>query len=319
MNRWPLKGVLVAASLIGGPLFSPLVEAADDAVVESRPPAENNAGDAKWSIRQPQEGPVVYRGAANFDGAGTGSGSMMYAAPNAGGFIAAVITHGLLVDAAKKEQKNQIQAAADKVLLPYKPVLDTFSTRDLMRRAVAKTSTGASAKFIDDAADHSRETVIESTPVFSLTPDQTAIILDNTIVIRMPGSSPASSYHNTVRVISKAKEVSDPAIFWTGSNGEKLKDESARLVASSLDIAFRDAIAGAGSDNASFRTIRYREGTAEKIERAQVLDSHCGQLLVRTLRGNLMSVPTSKSAETTPSAEQCPPDNMSAELSKGRQ
>jgi hypothetical protein len=308
MNRWPLKKALVAG-LIAGPLLSPLAEA------ESPPVAETNAGSTQWSIKLPPDEPVAYRGVASFDGAGTGPGGLLYPAPSAGGFLAAVITHGLLVDSAKKEQKNQIQITADKVLLPYRPVLDAFSSRELMQRAVAKTATGANARLIDDSADHSRETVVESAPVFSLTQDQTAIILDNALVIRMPGNPPSGGYRNTVRVVSTPQEATDPEAFWTGNNGEKIKEESARLLAASLDIAFRNVAAGAGTDTTPFQTIRYREGSAEKIERAQVLSSHCGQLLVRNLRGSLMLVPSSKPAEAETPADQCTPATLSAGLS----
>lgn len=312
MSRWSLKEALVAVGLIAGPLLSPLVGAAPG--TETPPVAETSSGGAQWSIKLPPDGPVVYRGVASFDGTGTGSAAIMYPAPSAGGLLAAVITHGLLVDSAKKEQKTQIQIAADKVLEPYRPVLDTFRLRDLMQRAVSKAATGTGAKFIDDSADHSRETVIESVPVFSLTQDQTAIILDNAIVIRMPGNPPSGGYRNNVRVVSAAKEATDPSAFWTGNNGEKLKDESARLLAESFDIAFRDAVAGTEGGN-TFQTIRYREGSAEKIERAQVLGSSCGHLLVRNLRGSLMLVPASKPATTGNSAEQCKSATLSAGLS----
>lgn len=312
-----LRKILAAAGLIGGLLLPLLTEAASGAITEPRPAAATNADSTmKWNIRLPQNDIVIYRGVASFDGVGTNSSSFLYPAPSAGGFLAAVITHGFLVDSAKKEQKDQIQITADKVLLPYKTVLDAFSLRDLMQRAAGKTSAGGSVRFIDDSADHSHEIVIESTPVFSLTQDQTAIILDNAIVIRMPTNSPVASYQNTVRVISTAREVTDPTIFWTENNGEELKDESARLVAASLDIAFRDATNSADSTGISFQTIRYREGSTEKIERAQVISSYCDQLLIRTLRGILMLVPTSKPVAAISFTEQCTPGAINTALNK---
>jgi hypothetical protein len=58
------------------------------------------------------------------------------------------------------------------------------------------------------------------------------------------------------------------------------------MYAQSLDIALPD-IGGAGDSASPFRTVRYSEGGAERIERAQVLREQCGQVVLRTLRGNL--------------------------------
>lgn len=303
MNRWLFKNASVVACLVGTTLFAPLVVVAEDATPGPIPTFI--AGNAPWCLRLPQEKHVVYRGVVSFDEAGTGTSSFLYPAPNAVGLLAAVMTHGFIVESAKNDQKEKLQESADKVLLPYKFVLDNFNCGDLMRRAVKKTSTGDNAKIIEDSGDPGREMVVESAPVFSLTQDQKAIILDNTIVIHMPGVTPATTYRNTARVVSSARNVADPAAFWTANNGEKLKDESAQLVAESLNIAFRDVFYGTGQDGVSYRTIRYQEGTTEKIERAQVLSESCDRLLIRTLRGALMSVPTSQSGAGTSTVDTC--------------
>jgi hypothetical protein len=49
--------------------------------------------------------------------------------------------------------------------------------------------------------------------------------------------------------------------------------------------------------------VRYNEGGTERMERAQVVSEQCGQLVLRTLRGNLISVPV-KSA--VPGEASCP-------------
>lgn len=61
--------------------------------------------------------------------------------------------------------------------------------------------------------------------------------------------------------------------------------------------AMKVAIDGSNTDQ-PFRTIRYVEGTAEKMERAQLVSEHCGRLVIKTLRGSLMSVPVKASAST---------------------
>lgn len=311
MTPRPLGKALALASLAGAALCAPWNAAAEEALAERRPAAALIASDAKWCLRLPPGEHVVYRGVASFDGAGTGTASFLYPAPNAGGLLAAVLTHALLVDSEKKDQKDRIQAAADQVLSPYQGVLGNFGYRDLLQRAVAKTATGANGSLMADTGDPGREFVVETTPVFSLTQDQKAIVLDDTIVIHTPGAAPEDAYRNTIRVVSTARDVADPAAFWTANAGEKLKDESARLVARSLDIAFRDAAAGTDPEGVSYRTIRYREGAAEKIERALVLNEQCDRMLIRTLRGTLMSVPASRPATLATAADRCGSDTPS--------
>src|SRR6185436_12077332 len=82
--------------------------------------------------------------------------------------------------------------------------------------------------------------VVESTPVFAMTQDQKAIVMENAVLVYAPGAS-AASYQNLVRVVSQPKPNADPADYWNANQGEKLKDESAILLAHSLDLALREA------------------------------------------------------------------------------
>lgn len=107
----------------------------------------------------------------------------------------------------------------------------------------------------------------------------------------MPGTLPASDYRTTIRVVSNPNTNENSVVEWTANNGEKLKDQSAKLLAESFDIAFRDAGDTSDKEKIPERTIRYREGGREKMERAQVLSTQCDRLLIRSLRGTLLSVP----------------------------
>lgn len=295
---------LFVASLIGILLHWPV--AADDTNVVTQLASPAIASDTKWSLRLPQEdGPVVYRGSVSFDEAGTSTSPILYPAPNVGGFLAAVVTHALLVDSTKKTQKENLQRAANQVLSPYKMVLDNFKYRDLMQRAVKKTS--ATARLIEGPVTPGQEMVVESDSSFTLTQDQKAIILENGITVHLPGAAPESAYHSIIRVVSAAQDAADLPAFWTAGDGEKIKDESAELVAKSLEIAFHDMATGAASIPA-FRTIRYQEGATEKIERAQVLSNQCDRMLIRTLRGQLMSVPASRLAVSISAGDGCGTD-----------
>ena len=285
--------ITILASLLGtiGPL--PVLAGNDDAIqANSIPPGNAFANsETKWSLRLPQEAQVSYHGLVNYDNAGMSSGPMTYPAPNVAGFVAAIITHAIIVDSVKKAQKDKLQTAADNVLSPYKEVMETFTFSDLVRRAIPKLPTGLHTRFLESSLDPAREIVVESAPVFYHTQDRQAIIIENLVAIHVPGNGPESDYKATVRVVSTPIADGDAIVEQTANNGEKLKDVSAKLFAESFEIAFRDAHDTSDKEKFPQRSIRYREGGIEKIERAQVLSSQCNRLLIRTLRGVLLSVP----------------------------
>jgi len=285
---------------LGVTLLLPVIALAEDAVPVVAPAAISQPAAANWSLRLPGDGKVSFRGMVGFDQAGTGGGAMLYPAPNAVGLLVAVLTHGAIVESAKSAQKEKMQTEANKVLSAYQDALNNFDSRDLMRRAADKAGTQSRVRMLEPTEDPGRDMVIQSAPAFSLTQDQKAIVLDNAIGIQMPGAVAIAGYQNSIRVVSAAREAEDPVAYWTGNNGEKLKDESAQLVAESLGIALQEIAAGAKAESFPYRTVRYREGAVEKMERAQVIHTGCERLLIRTLRGLLMSVPASQA-----SAEGC--------------
>lgn len=306
MTRSPRRGHFALIGAIAGVLmahYSPAV-AEETAVSPAVVPADVQAPPG-WMLRLPPEAPVTYHGVASFDEAGMGTAGMLYPAPGVAGLFAAIITHGVMVDVAKQKQKDQMQAAADQVLEPYRPFLDKFAHRDLMQRAIAKARLGRAARLLEPGADAGRATLVESVPVFKLTQDQKAIVVDNLVAVQLPGVSTEAAYRNSIRVVSSPSNSTDQAAFWAANDGERIKDESARLVAESFDIAFDDVAKTAVAGSAPYRTIRYLEGAVERIERAQVLAEQCERLLIRTLRGNLMSVPLARSAMPETTASRC--------------
>jgi len=258
-----------------------------------------------WTLRMAPDATVTYHGVASFDEAGMGTAGILYPAPGVAGLLAAIITHGVIIDAAKQKQKDQMQAAADQILEPYKPFLDKFAYRDLMQRATAKAKLGGEARVIEAGADAGPTTLVESVPVFKLTQDRKAIVLDNLVAIQLPGVSSEAAYRTSIRIVSSPNNATDPVAFWSENDGERIKDESARLVAESFDVAFNEVAKSAAPDAAPYRTIRYMEGAVEKVERAQVLAEQCERLLIRTLRGNLMSIPLARSAMTATAESRC--------------
>src|SRR5213594_1284277 len=258
--------------------------------------ARSMAKDIEWSLRAPKEERVVFQGAVSFDAAGGSGAPMLYPAPNLAGFLAAVITHGVLVESTKKGQKDKLQQEADKVLSPYQEVLSGYAAKELMQRGVDKATTGRTRRLLDSSDGDATGWLVESSPVFSLTQDQSAIVLDNSIAIYAPADHASAAYKNVVRVISKPKSAGDLPDFWIAGGGEKMKDESAGLLAESLDIALKQAAGDDASDANAHKTFRYLEGSTERMERGQLVSERCDRVVLKTLRGWLMSVPARQPA-----------------------
>ncbi len=260
------------------------------------------ASDAGWSARLPKAEKVQVRGAVNFDDAGSGSRAMMYPAPGVVGLFAAVLTHAVIVNSVRGSEKSRIQVEADKVLVPYEETLSAWSTRDLVRQALEKSTAGGSRAMIEASTAESGW-VVESAPVFVLTQDQRALILENSIAVFAPGAAAAPVYQNLVRVVSAPQAGEEVAAEWNAEQGKRFKDVGADLLGRSYDLALQDMGRAAVAD-VPHRTYRFAEGGTERMERAQLVESRCEATVVRTLRGSLLAFPA-KSEVGTASGGEC--------------
>lgn len=255
------------------------------------PAAWAQAGDAPWSLQAGAEAPVTFRGIANFDQAGGKSAAILYPAPNLGGFIAALITHGILVESQKSAEKQRLQEEADAILKPYRSTLDAFRERDLMQAALALLGPPAQPGLVA-AGEAPAGWLVQSAPVFGVTPDRRALVLDNALVLFSPTDRTQPARTLVVRIVSRPLADQDLDAFWNAERGAEIRRETSSMFAHSLQLSLAHARSAAAEAEAPpFRTIRYPEGSAERIERVQVLQRHCERHVVRNLRGWLMSVP----------------------------
>ncbi|MFC5461544.1 hypothetical protein [Massilia niabensis] len=242
-----------------------------------------------WAVQMPAPDKVRFKGVPMMDEAGKPGTPILYPAAGAAGLVAAIITHGVILNAVREGEKSDSEKAADKVLEPYQPSLDAFTQRELLQAAAPLCAHGAPHWLA--ASDKADAPVVASQPVFSMTQDRAALILDNDIRIQLPGNKAA--YANKVRVVSAVQAHEDLAAWWGEGDARALKEQSARLLAASIDIALEAAKAAPVEAGAALaqRTVRYREGGKEVFERAEILREDCDRLLLRNLRGWLMSVP----------------------------
>jgi hypothetical protein len=257
-----------------------------------------------WGLRIPADAPVVYRGVVNFDSAGMPAGSMLYpAVGGVGGFVAALITHGVIVEASKSSEKTRLQEEADRVLQPYQAQLQDFRYPELLKLGVERLSSPERKKLLQPAEPHAGW-VLTTAPTFSMTPDQRALVLDNLVSFLPPGEAATPAHAVAVRVVSSPLQGEVQAAWNAAAPaGTLLKEESAQLLAQSLAIAARETRRGSAEREAAFRSVRYRQGDAEKVERAQVVEDGCDRLVVRTLRGGLLSVPAGSPAADCPAVQ----------------
>lgn len=263
---------------------------ADDAVEHDSSGVMVASGQS-WSLKLPDEGKVAFNGALDNGGASVGSSSMLYPAPNAAGLIAAVITHGLIVESQKNTQRKKAQEHADRILEPYRSQLEVITYEELAHAWGERKPQEGHRKLIGpNEAPAIGEWLIEAKPVFTMAQDQRTLRLDAAITIRAPNAadSAASRYH--ILVISPAVESERPVDAWMADEGKAIREASAWLFAESVDIAMRAATDNVEMTDRPFRTIRYLEGQTEKMERAQLISEHCGRAIIKTLRGALMSV-----------------------------
>jgi hypothetical protein len=262
-------------------------------------------GASAWSVKMPANDRTEFHGVVSFDKAGSASGVMLYPAPGAAGLIAAIVTHGLIVGSVNSSQKKKIQDQADVVLKPYEPSLNLMSHRSLLTEGIRKSRTGGKGRLAEYGETPDGNWFIEIHPVFSMTQDQKAIVLDTLVDVHPPGFGKAPTVQMAIHVVSDPQSTNTPEDFWNENQGARLMDISAGLLAESIDISLKRAQLDNMAEGGPQKTIRYVEGDAERMERAQLLEKQCGRALLKTLRGTLMSVPQLTRADSAEPAASC--------------
>ncbi|MDF2447259.1 MAG: hypothetical protein K0S46_2495 [Moraxellaceae bacterium] len=242
------------------------------------------------TLNLPEKDRVVFRGVVSLDKAGTQQQQMLYPAPDPISAVAGLMTHALMTKSIRDNQKERMQEDADVVLNPYRQYLDGYQASELQQRVLALIGERKQRGFVAATATASEGWLFRSLPVFAMTQDQRAIVMDNSISVFAPGNLKKPVYVNAVRVVSTPHAAEDLQAFWRQGEGEALKATAAALVADSLAMVLDDLARG-GSALPAQKTVRYLEGATEKMERASILGDACNRLVIRTLRGWLMSVP----------------------------
>jgi hypothetical protein len=305
-----MKSILqsVAFLIVFYPALLPSVAAEE---VAAHPIAQHGSDAARvitengapWFIKTPKADPVEYHGIVNLDNAGGGQGQMMYPAPNLAGFFAAVVTHGVINEATKNTQKAALQKGADGILSPYQNLLTAFRQDDFARLAMNESS--LKGKVMLTSTEQGGDSMAsELKPVYFFSLDEMALVLENEMTIGSGTDGDSAPRMLTVKVISAPHQNATLKDYWMAEQGAKLKEESIRLLVESIQIALHES---QFDSNRPDKTVRYRLGSVEKMERGKLVGETCGRAIIRTLRGALLSVPVATAAN-----ENC----MSAQLQR---
>lgn len=290
---------VIALALVAGLLTTQAcaVESSAAAAADARVDVTSarTAQAQDWAVRLPNETNLQFRGVLGNESAGGSGSAMLYPAPNVAGLVAALVTHGLLNSATRKREATLAQEAANKVLDPYRGLIADLRHDDVFQLALMQRRANAKSRVAVPGEAPGADWMFAVEPVFSMTQDQNALLLDIAVVVYAPNAPAAPAYQNALRVVSAPIASDDPLVFWSENNGQNLKSVSAQLMAMALELAANEVdksnSKAAESTAPNQRTMRYVQGKSERIERAELLRVTCDRAVIKTLRGGLMWVP----------------------------
>jgi hypothetical protein len=294
----------VASALLAGMAGVHAADAVADASAAAAQRMRDTLTTRAWAWRAPPpDSRVLFHGVVSYDNAGGGAGAMMYPAPNAAGLLVAILTHAALNGGARSAEAKRLEEEADKVLEPFKGPIERLAPRDLQQAAAARLDFVATPSLVEAARDAGDAWVIETQPVFLLSQDRRALVVE-TVVRLYDGAAPAPALERAVRVVSPPVKSPDAETYWLQAEGDRLAHTSAALLAEAVRVALMDVNAPADVPQ---RTVRYVEGSADKFERAMPLAERCERVALRTLRGAVMSVPVRAKGPSADPPSPCGP------------
>jgi hypothetical protein len=248
-------------------------------------------------LRLPKEELVSFAALANDDTVVGQPGFMMYYGPPAAALVG-VIAHGVIEGHMQAKERKNRNSLAEIVLAPYQASLSHFTNAELMRRALEGLTTGGDKVLIEFSQRAGSGWLIECSPKFFITQDARALVLQDSIVIHSPNAESPATFKNVVEVVGAPRDSvgSDAENSWMLEDGARLASESVDLMSESVNLALTDRHGDFAGQPAAYRTVRYPRGGAEKMERAQILRETRQRIVLKTLRGWIMSVPAAAPA-----------------------
>jgi hypothetical protein len=249
----------------------------------------------------PKEEKVSLAAIPNDDTVKGEPGSMLYYGPPAAALLG-VVAHGLIESHRQAKEKKNRNSMVDIVLVPYQPTLSRLTNSELLRLALQGLTTPGEKSLIGFSEPAGPGWLIECSPKFYMTQDARALVLENSIVIHSPAASSPVTFKNVVAVVGRPRERVGPDSenTWMIQDGGMLKAEIVDLTRESVDLALGELNGEFAGHGADYHTVRFAQGGAEKMERAQILEQTPQRVVLKTLRGWIMSVPAGADSPPAP-------------------
>lgn len=258
-------------------------------------------------LHPPAVAEVAWRGMLPTEGEGVAMGTqLVYPVYGAVGLLAAIFTHAAISQGAQSAQRQKLQDDADRVLDVYRPLLNDWPAQALWDATLAAAATALSAHTDPaaglplkpwQAAGAGAEPSAVAVPVFTLSQDEAVLVADVAIKLQPAPAAGAPTLELMVRVVAAPPATTDVRAHWTADQAQRLKARAAAMLAHALAVAHHHGASAAPDTPA--RTHRYLQGSIERSERAHRLGGDCARVVLRTLRGGLLSVPLKPPEEGT--------------------
>lgn len=254
--------------------------------------SEFNLSEVKSiSLRLPNADLVTFRGLPNYDSVGSAGGGTLYPGDTAGLFVASLLVHALVVDSVKNAQKQKEQEKADRIILPYKPIIEDFSYDVLKYLSKDNIQEGSLPFNFDSENGNLDELYLDTQPIFFISEDHSSIILKNIVSLWRDPDKPQILYENLIEIHSYP--FSNDFVSNDGYNkelNENLLNESALLFTQSIDYLSKDLHQNIFLADEKEKTHRYFQSGEDTFERGVLLEKNCSRITIRTLRGWIKSV-----------------------------
>lgn len=253
------------------------------------------------SMRMPKEDLVSFAALANEDTVAGQPGFMMYAGPLPAALVG-VVAHGAIESQKQARERKSKNTLSDLVLAPYQSSLSHFTNAELMRRALDGLTTHGDKALIRHGERAGLGWLIECSPQFFMTQDARSLVLQNSIVIHSPDAASPATFKNVVEVVAppRAPVGKDSENTWMVQDGALLAAVSVDLLRESVNLALSELHGDFAGHSAAYHTVRYPRGGAERMERAQILREGSERVVLKTLRGWIMSVPVAAKVSDPP-------------------
>ncbi|PCJ11847.1 MAG: hypothetical protein COB04_18580 [Gammaproteobacteria bacterium] len=245
--------------------------------------------NASYHLTIPSSEGIPFSGLVSFDGVEAAGYNGLYPGGSGAVVIAALLVHSATVESSKNRQKSELQSKADQILVPYHSAIENLSAIDLIN------DTNMKIVGLNKNTDvNATEIHVQSKPLYLISEDEKTLVLRN-IVIAHSGEDANNDnviYKNMIEVHSNTASTDAPQSHWISNDEENFRNVVHSLYVESIQLAMDD-IKNALLTDSPEKTFTYYQSNQKQYERGSLVRQQEGRIAIRTLRGWLMSVPSS--------------------------